>query len=122
MKKWTKQSAEKYIDKIKKSKGILGLTYWSAKDYLKHHKTMSSIIQEENVFDNLKEIVIVKADTKEVLAIIPNDDNAEIVQKKDIIIRMNYGEKRKYIGNENTGKVYLVDKEQRCCKWKTLQV
>ncbi len=44
MKKWTKQSAEKYIDKIKKSKGILGLTYWSAKDYLKHHKTMSSII------------------------------------------------------------------------------
>ncbi len=38
--KWTKQSAEEYIKKAKEK----GLTYWSAKDYLKHHKTMGSII------------------------------------------------------------------------------
>ena len=38
--KWTKQSATEYL---KKAKGK-GLTYWSARDYLKHHKTMSSII------------------------------------------------------------------------------
>jgi len=38
--KWTKQSAEKYIKEVKQK----GLTYWSAKDYLKHHKTMHSII------------------------------------------------------------------------------
>ncbi len=39
-KKWTKQSAEKYIKETKQK----GLTYWSAKDYLKNHKTMCSII------------------------------------------------------------------------------
>lgn len=39
-KKWTKQSAEKYIKEAKQK----GLTYWSAIDYLKHHKTMCSII------------------------------------------------------------------------------
>ena len=38
--KWTKESAEKYIKNAKQK----GLTYWSAMDYLKHHKTMSSII------------------------------------------------------------------------------
>ena len=38
--KWTKQSAAEYIKNAKQK----GLTYWSAKDYLKHHKTMSSII------------------------------------------------------------------------------
>ena len=40
MKQWTKQTAEQYIKKAKEK----GLTYWSAKDYLKHHKTMSSFI------------------------------------------------------------------------------
>lgn len=38
--KWTKESAEKYIKNAK----VKGLTYLSAMDYLKHHKTMSSII------------------------------------------------------------------------------
>ena len=39
-KKWTKQKAEEYIRKSKEK----GLTYWSAVDFLKHHKTMHSII------------------------------------------------------------------------------
>ncbi len=38
--KWTKSEAEKYIKNAK----VKGLTYLSAIDYLKHHKTMSSII------------------------------------------------------------------------------
>ena len=38
--KWTKDSAEKYIKKAKEK----GLTYWSAMDYLKNHKIMHSII------------------------------------------------------------------------------
>ena len=38
--KWTKQSAEKYIAKATQK----GLTYWSAMDFLKHHKSMYSII------------------------------------------------------------------------------
>lgn len=42
--KWTKQSATNYVEKIDKTKGIKGLTYWSAMDYLKHHRTMHSII------------------------------------------------------------------------------
>ena len=48
MRRWTKQSAEEYIKKAKEK----GLTYWSAMDYLKHHKTMHAIIQEEcmNIF------------------------------------------------------------------------
>lgn len=65
---------------------------------------------ENSRFNELTEIIITR-ENGEVLAIIPNDDKTEIVQKKDIVIRMNYGEKRKYIGNENTGKVYLADKE-----------
>lgn len=40
MKKWTKQSAEEYIKKSKEK----GLKYWSAVDFLKHHKTMNAII------------------------------------------------------------------------------
>lgn len=39
--KWTKQKAEEYIRKCKEK----GLKYWSARDYLKNHKTMHSIIQ-----------------------------------------------------------------------------
>ena len=38
--KWTKQKAEENIKKCKEK----GLKYWSAKDYLKNHKTMTSII------------------------------------------------------------------------------
>ena len=38
--KWTKESALNYI-KTAKSKG---LTYWSAKDFLKNHRTMHAII------------------------------------------------------------------------------
>lgn len=40
MKKWTKESAERYIAKAKEK----GLTYWSAKDFLKNHRTMHAII------------------------------------------------------------------------------
>ena len=39
-KKWTKETAQAYIKKAKEK----GLTYWSAVDYLKNHKTMHSII------------------------------------------------------------------------------
>lgn len=38
--KWTKESATNHIKKAKEK----GLTYWSAMDYLKNHKTMHSII------------------------------------------------------------------------------
>ena len=38
--KWTKTSAEKYIKTAKEK----GLKYWSAMDFLKHHKKMYSII------------------------------------------------------------------------------
>lgn len=44
MKKWTKETAGRYVTKIDKSKGTRGLTYWSARDYLKNHRTMHSII------------------------------------------------------------------------------
>ena len=44
MRKWTKKSAEEYVERIDKNKGKTGLKYWSAVDYLKHHRTMSSII------------------------------------------------------------------------------
>lgn len=42
--KWTKQSAIAYIEMIDRTKGKKGLSYWSAKDFLKSHKTMHSII------------------------------------------------------------------------------
>lgn len=38
--KWTKQTAAEYVKRCKEK----GLTYWSAMDYLKNHKTMHSII------------------------------------------------------------------------------
>ena len=44
MKNWSKETAKKYIEKIDKAKSKRGLTYWSAIDYLKHHRTMYSII------------------------------------------------------------------------------
>lgn len=40
MRRWTKQTAQEYIKKCKEK----GLTYWSAVDFLKYHKTMSSIL------------------------------------------------------------------------------
>lgn len=40
MRKWTKETAENYIRTAKTK----GLTYLSAKDYLKHHRTMHSMI------------------------------------------------------------------------------
>ena len=40
MRKWTKETALTYIKHAKEK----GLTYWSAVDYLKHHKTMHSIV------------------------------------------------------------------------------
>ena len=39
--KWTKQSAEKFINDVERCKKEKGLTYWSAIDYLKYHKNMS---------------------------------------------------------------------------------
>ena len=54
--KWTKQTAEEYIRKCKEK----GLKYWSAKDFLKNHKTMHSIIQKftrrTKVMTNLKNV------------------------------------------------------------------
>lgn len=38
--KWTVESAKKFISTAK----IKGLTYWGAVDFLKHHRTMHSII------------------------------------------------------------------------------
>lgn len=40
MKRWTKESAEEYIQKAKEK----GLKYWSAIDFLKNHKRRYSII------------------------------------------------------------------------------
>lgn len=42
--KWTRENAERYINKIENIKGCKGLTYWSAMDYLSHHKVMNNII------------------------------------------------------------------------------
>lgn len=36
MKKWTKDSAQKYVDKVEKGRQEIGLTYLSAKDFLKN--------------------------------------------------------------------------------------
>ena len=40
MRRWTKQTAEEYIKRTREK----GLTYWSAMDYLKNHKTMRAIV------------------------------------------------------------------------------
>lgn len=39
MRKWTKETAERYIKQAKEK----GLTYWSAVDYLKHHKSIRQL-------------------------------------------------------------------------------
>lgn len=57
----------------------------------------------------LKEIIITTEDG-EVLAAIPMNEG-EIIQKKGITVHMNYGEIHKYIGNEETGKIYLASEE-----------
>lgn len=44
MKKWTKETAKKYAEKVEKGKQEKGLTYLSAIDFLRHHKKNSSII------------------------------------------------------------------------------
>lgn len=44
MKNWTRESAERYVTRIDKRKECRGLTYWSARDYLKNHRIMHSII------------------------------------------------------------------------------
>lgn len=44
MKKWTKDSAQKYVDRVEKGRQEIGLTYLSAKDFLKNHKKGNSII------------------------------------------------------------------------------
>lgn len=41
--KWTKQTAEEYVKVYGKCKDK-GLKYWSAKDFLKNHRTMHSIV------------------------------------------------------------------------------
>ncbi len=41
--KWTRQTAEEYVKVYEKSKDK-GLKYWSAKDFLKNHRTMTPII------------------------------------------------------------------------------
>ena len=38
--KWTKESAERYIKTAREKE----LKYWSARDFLKNHRTMHSII------------------------------------------------------------------------------
>ncbi len=38
--KWTEQTAREYIKTAKQK----GLTYWSAMDYLKNHRTMHAIV------------------------------------------------------------------------------
>ena len=58
--------------------------------------------------DELKEIIILKADTQEVLAIIPNKKK-DIIQAKDITIICNYGKERETLCKN--GKIYLKDDE-----------
>ena len=44
IKKCKKDKAEKYVAKVEKGKQEKGLTYLSAKDFLKHHKQSGKII------------------------------------------------------------------------------
>ena len=41
---WTRTTAEEYIAKVDSGKVPMGLKYWSAKDFLKHHKTIHKIL------------------------------------------------------------------------------
>lgn len=44
MRKWSVESAQKYVEKVDKGRAEKGLTYLSAKDFLKNHKKGHSII------------------------------------------------------------------------------
>lgn len=44
MRKWTKETARRYVERVEKGKQEIGLTYLSAKDFLKNHKKGNSII------------------------------------------------------------------------------
>lgn len=55
MKKWTKDSAQKYVDRVEKGREEIGLTYLSAKDFLKNHKKGNSIL---NLLATKNEITI----------------------------------------------------------------
>lgn len=39
--KWTEESAQKYVELVEKGKINIGLKYLSAKDFLKNHKVLS---------------------------------------------------------------------------------
>lgn len=59
--------------------------------------------------DKLQEIIVVDADTKEVLTMITNDN--EIVQKDGIDVILNYSPNKKIL-KDIDGKIYLnEDKE-----------
>ena len=62
----------------------------------------------ENLFNDkdLKGIAITVEGTNELLAYIPNGD-LEMIQRKDVWVRMNYGKEYKF-KNED-GKVYIVE-------------
>lgn len=44
MKKWTKETAKKYAEKVEKGRQEKGLSYLSALDFLRYHKKNNSII------------------------------------------------------------------------------
>lgn len=39
--KWTNETAQKYIELVEKGKEPMGMKYLSAKDYLQNHKRLS---------------------------------------------------------------------------------
>lgn len=39
--KWTNETAQKYIEKVEKGKEPIGMKFLSAKDFLKNHKVLS---------------------------------------------------------------------------------
>ena len=67
-------------------------------------KTLKTMLE-----DKLQEIIVVEADTKEVLAIISKDN--EIVQKDNVDVILNYTPNKKIL-KDIDGKIYLnEDKE-----------
>ena len=41
--KWTNETAQKYIEKVEKGREPMGMKYLSAKDYLKNHAALASL-------------------------------------------------------------------------------
>lgn len=39
--KWTNETAQKYIDKVEQGKEPMGMKYLSAKDFLRNHRVLS---------------------------------------------------------------------------------